>query len=180
MTVGGVAEAIAGGLLLFFVPGYAVTKAAFPEWRVRAADGGRRLLEVVTLSFVTSIGLTVVVGFGLLDLAPGGFAAAWTDPVLEASLAAVALVAFVAAYVRGGFSATPPKASRPSEGSGEEGAWEISRELERLGRDERRVRHELRAGSKSPSESAQLRAELDAIESERDALRRQREEEYAA
>jgi len=93
MTILSVVEGVAGGLLLFFVPGYALTKAVFPEWRVRGRNAGRRLVEVVTLSFVTSIGLTVVVGFGLLDLAPGGFSAAWSDPLLEAALAAVAGVA---------------------------------------------------------------------------------------
>jgi uncharacterized membrane protein len=180
MTALGVAQGIGGALLLFFVPGYAVTKALFPEWRVRGTGGARRLLEEVTLAFVTSIGLTVLVGFGLLDLAPGGFQAAWTDPVLEVALAAVALVAFAVAVARGAFSTTPPTPTTVSEDPGGEGAWEVSRELERLGRDERRLQHALRVSSKDPNETARLTAELDALRAERDALRREREDEYAA
>ncbi len=179
MTLLGLAEGVAGGLLLFFLPGYAVTKALFPEWRVRGPEGGRRLLETVTLSFVTSIGLTVVVGFGILDLVPGGFAAAWSDPVLEATLAAVALVGFVAAFFRGAFARTPPATPATVGAAGEEGAWELSRELERLGRDERRLEHALRVSAQSPAEVTRLTTELQSVRAERDALRRKREDEYA-
>jgi uncharacterized membrane protein len=180
MTIVSVTEGLAGGLLLFFVPGYAVAKALFPEWRVRGPEGGRRLLEIVTLSFVTSVGLTVVVGFGILDLAPGGLAATWSDPVLEGALAAVALVALVAALFRGAFARIAPTAVRAMAGTGEEGAWELSRELERLGRDERRLQHALRVSSGSPAESGRLTAELDSVRAEREALRRKREDEYAS
>ena len=180
MTVESVAQAVAGALLLFFVPGYAVTRALFPEWRVRGSGGARRALEEVTLAFVTSIGLTVVVGFGILDLAPGGFSAVWSDPLLEAVLAAVALVAFVVAVVRGGFARVPPLRAPTEEVPGEEGAWELSRELERLGRDERRLQHQLRVTADDPSESARLSKELEAVRAERDALRRRREEEYGS
>ena len=180
MTVLGGAEAVVGALLLFFLPGYAVAKALFPEWRVRGPGGSRRLVEIVTLSFVTSIGLTIVVGYGLLSLAPGGFSAAWSDPVLEVALAAVTVVATGIAFARGSFAVTPP-AARPAEDTGgEEGAWEISRELERLGRDERRLQHALRVASTSPTDTARLTAELAAVRAERESLRRRREEEYAA
>jgi hypothetical protein len=177
MSVVSLAEAVVGGLLLFFVPGYAVTKALFPEWRVRGPEGARRLLETMTLSFVASIGLTVLVGFGILDLAPGGFSAAWSDPILEGALALVAGVAFIASVVRGAWSREPPRAPTPSP---EEGAWELSRELERLGRDERRLQHALRVARGSTAEEARLSAELESVKAERDALRRKREEEYAS
>jgi uncharacterized membrane protein len=179
MTLLTIAEGVAGGLILFFVPGYAIAKALFPEWRVRGPEGGRRLLEIVTLSFVTSIGLTVVVGFGILDLVPGGFAAAWSDPVLEGALAAVALVGFVAAFFRGAFARTPPASPPTAMEAGEEGAWELSRELERLGRDERRLQHALRVYAQNPTEVARLTAELESVKAERDTLRRKREDEYA-
>jgi len=94
-------EAIVGGLLLFVVPGFAVARALFPEWRFRGPDGTLRALETATLSFVLSVALTVLVGSLLLGLAPGGFAAAWSDPVLEVALAAVALVAVAAGVLRG-------------------------------------------------------------------------------
>jgi len=179
MTVVSIAEGIVGGLLLFFVPGYAVAKALFPEWRVRGPEGTRRLLELLTLSFVTSVGLTVVVGFGILSLATGGFAAAWSDPLLEAALAAVALLGFAVAIARGAFARTPPTVPAGPEVPGEEGAWELSRDLERLARDERRLRHALRVSALSPSDTARLTGELDSVRAERDALRRKREEEYA-
>jgi hypothetical protein len=180
MTFISAGEGLVGGLLLFFVPGYALTKALFPEWRLRGPLAGRRLVEVVTLSFVTSIGLTVVVGFGILDLAPGGFSAAWSDPLLEAVLATLAGAAFVVSIFRGAWSHVAPAA--PSEGgtSGEEDAWELSRELERLGRDERRLEHALRVTTPSPAESARLSAELESVRAEREALRRRREEEYVS
>jgi uncharacterized protein DUF1616 len=178
MTVLGGVEAVGGALLLFFAPGYAVTKSLFPEWRVRGRERTRRLLEVVTLSFVTSIGLTVVVGYGILSLAPGGFAAAWSDPVLEAVLAAVMVVGFAVALGRGAFAATPPKAPPTPAGEGEEGAWELSRELERLGRDERRLQHALRVSTLTNAETARLTEELDSVRAERESLRRRREEEY--
>jgi hypothetical protein len=180
MTVDSVAQGIVGALLLFFVPGYAVTRALFPEWRVRGAQGTRRLLEEVTLSFVTSVGLTVVVGYGILDLAPGGFSAAWSDPLLEAVLAATAVVAFAVALLRGAFARVPPAAAPAGGGADEQGAWELSRELERLGRDERRLEHELRGASHDPSDSARLTKELETVRAEREELRQRREEEYAS
>jgi len=180
MTVLAVPEAIVGGLLVFFVPGYAVTKSLFPEWRVRGPEGTRRLLETVTLSFVTSVGLSVLVGYGLLSLAPGGFLASWSDPVLEAALALVALVAFAVAVARGSFARNPPPAPAAREGGGEEGAWEVSRELERLGRDERRLEHAVRVSAAGSPERSRLASELENVRAERDALRQRREEEYAS
>jgi len=182
MTLLSVGEAVVGGLLLFFVPGYAVTKAVFPEWRVRGGDGGRRLLEIVTLSFVTSVGFTVLVGYGLLDLAPGGFAAGWNDPLLESALAAVAVVGLGVALLRGAFSRVPPTGHGSISvvgAGGEEGAWEVSRELERLGRDERRLQHALRVAAQDTAETARLTDELARVREERDSLRRKREGEYA-
>ncbi len=180
MSVPSYPEVAVGFLLIFFVPGYAVTKATFPEWRVRGADGLLRLLEIVTLSFVTSVVLTVVVGYALLAAAPGGFQAYWTDPLLEAVLAAIAAVGFVVALLRGGFArAAPPP--RPSEAPyGETGAWEVSRELDRLAREERRIRHELRVRGNDAAEASRLREELARVEEERTELQRQREAEYAA
>lgn len=178
MTVVSGAEGVVGGLLIFFVPGYAITKALFPEWRVLGPQGTRRLLEMVTLAFVTSIGLTIVVGYGILSLAPGGFAATWSDPVLETALAAVAVVALGVALARGAFARIPPVPRTAPEAASEEGAWEVSRELERLGRDERRLEHALRVASQDPAETSRLRGELALVRTERDDLRRRREEEY--
>ena len=50
-----VGEAIAGGALLFVVPGFAVAKAVFPERRVRGAAGVRWALELAALALVLSV-----------------------------------------------------------------------------------------------------------------------------
>jgi peptidyl-tRNA hydrolase, PTH2 family len=98
LTVG---EAVAGGALLFFVPGFAVAKAVFPERRHTDPDGLLWLVELAALGFVLSVVLTVVVGYLLLVGSPGGFRADWSDPLLEACLAALALVAFVVGLFEG-------------------------------------------------------------------------------
>ncbi|MGA8303254.1 MAG: DUF1616 domain-containing protein [Thermoplasmata archaeon] len=172
-------EVIAGALLVFFLPGYTVTRALFPEWRLRGPGAYLRWLETVALALVTSVVLTVLVGYVLLAAAPGGFQAYWTDPVLEVSLSGVALVAFTAGWVRGAYRREPPPSPAVAEESGEEGAWELTRELERLGREERRLAHALRT-SKGPGDEERLRDELARVRAERDHLRERREAEYAS
>jgi len=172
------AEAMAGVLLVFFVPGYTLTKATFPEWRLRGPAAGLRLLETFSLALVLSVVLTVVVGYGLLRGAPGGFQAFWTDPVLEAALAGIAAAGFVAGWVRGAYAREPPP-PRVEEDAGEEGVWELARELEQLGREERRLTHLLRARAATPAEQTRLRAELGEIQARREELQRRREGEYA-
>jgi hypothetical protein len=172
-------EAFAGLVLVFFLPGYLLTRATFPEWRLRGREAFLRLLETLTLGFVLSVVLTVLVGT-LLLLTPGGFQAYWSDPVLESVLAAIALVAFVAGWFRGAYHRETPPAPVPGAGgSGEAGAWELSRQLEALGREERRLRHALRVGGQPANETARLEAQLVELESRREALRREREAEYA-
>jgi hypothetical protein len=173
-------QAIAGVLLVFFVPGYAVTKAMFPEWRIRGAEAPLRLVETVTLAFVLSVVLTVLVGYALLTAAPGGFQAYWSDPVLEAALAGAAAIGFVAGWVRGAYRREPPQVSRIESGAGEDGAWELTRELERLGREERRLNHILRNQGHDPAEQLRLREELDRVKTRREQLRERREVDYAA
>jgi uncharacterized membrane protein len=178
MTGATLPEAIVGFVLVFFAPGYAVTRAVFPEWRLRGPEASRRLVEIVTLSFVLSVVLTVLVGYALLAAAPGGFQAYWSDPVLEVTLAAIAAVVAVAAWARGAFGRVPvgmPEA----EASAEEGAWDLSRELDRLDMEARRLRHQLRTGAPDPGERDRLAARLEEIRAESAELARQREGEYA-
>jgi hypothetical protein len=179
MTVLGGLEAIAGGLLVFFVPGFFLTRAVFPEWRIRGPAAPRRLLEILTLSFVLSVTLTVLVGYLLLIAAPGGFQAYWTDPVLEATLAGIAVVAFGAGMGRSAYSREAPVPHPRAEADpGGSGAGELSRELDRLGREERRLRHALKVAPGGPDER-EIRERLERIRSETEALRRHREAEYA-
>ena len=170
-------EIAAGVLLLFFLPGYTWTKAVFPEWRIRGAVATLRLLEVVTLSFVSSIAWTVLVGYGLLTLSPAGFQAYWTDPALEVGLAIVAGVGFGLGYFRGAYAREPP--SPPSaEPMDESTTWDLMQELEELRRRERRVRHELRRAPSGSPEALRLTGELEQLRADVDALASRREAEY--
>ena len=172
-------EAIVGVLLVFFVPGYTLTRATFPEWRLRGPEASLRLLETVTLALVLSVVLTVLVGYGLLTAAPGGFQAYWTDPVLEAVLGGVAAVGFVAGWVRGAYLRVPPLRHAPGTAKAEEGAWELTRELERLEREERRLNHSLRTRGADPVQQVRLREELDRLKALRERLQERREAQYA-
>ncbi len=158
-------EAGAGLLLLFFLPGLALTLAVFPEWRLRGAEGPERLAMTTALSVTMSVALTVVVGFGLLAL-PGGFSAAWSDPLLEEVLAVVTIAGAVLAWRRGRFAREPPRPSPAPEAPDEDGAWPAVRALEGLAREERRVRHALRIGPET-AETARLRQRLAELEEER-------------
>jgi uncharacterized membrane protein len=177
MAIASYPEVAVGFLLVFFVPGYALTKATFPEWRIRGPEAPLRLIETFSLALILSVALTVLVGYALLAAAPGGFQAYWTDPVLEAVLAGVAAIAFVAGWTQGAYRREPP-ATRPEE-PGESGAWEVSRELERIGREERRIAHQLRVRADDPVESERLRADLGRLAAEKAELQRRREAEYA-
>src|SRR5271154_4391397 len=107
-------EAFAGLLLVFFVPGYTLTKATFPEWRLRGTDALLRVLETVTLALVLSVVLAILVGYALLAAAPGGFQASWSAPLLEACLAGVAVVGFVFGWYRGAYRRGPPPPPPPA------------------------------------------------------------------
>lgn len=180
MTLLGGLEATAGGLLVFFVPGFFLTRALFPEWRLRGPAALRRLIETLTLSFVLSVTLTVLVGYLLLTVAPGGFQAYWSDPVLEAMLSGVAVVAFGAGVLRHAYAREAPAARPLTEPEpGGSGAWELTRELDRLGREERRIRHALRTGSPDADERRRLNARIEEIQAESAALGQRREAEYA-
>jgi hypothetical protein len=179
MTATSPFEAVAGLLLVFFLPGFTTTRAVFPEWRIRGAEAWRRGVETVTLSFVLSLGWTVVVGYGLLSIGPSGFQASWSDPALEVALIVVFLVTFVVGWWQGAYSRAAPVRARPAADPGGEGAWELTRDLDRLAREERRVEHALRVAGRSGSDSARLEEELTALRKESSRLQLEREREYA-
>jgi Protein of unknown function (DUF1616) len=172
-------ESALGLALVFFLPGYFLTKAVFPEWRVQGPDGLRRLVEVITLGFVLSVVLTVVVGYGLLLLGPNGFQSSWSDPVLESILAAFCAVAFVAGFLRHAYAREPPAPSREGSEPSSEGAWELMRELDTLGREERKLQHQLRITKSDPAAKARIEGEIAAVQQQIATLRRNREAEYA-
>lgn len=171
-------ESLAGVLLLFFLPGFGLVLAVFPDWRLRGPGSARTVAETVTLSFVLSVVLTVLVGYLLLQAAPGGFQAYWTDPVLEVSLGAIAAVGIAIGVVR---RAVPRGAQAVAPASpGEEGAWELDRRLEHLGRRERSLERAIARGRLPAERLPEVRRELQSVRSESEHLRRRREDEYAA
>ena len=92
-------------------------------------------------------------------------------------LVVIALAAFLVAYFRGAFARVAPAAVPLEPSGGEEGAWELTRELDRLGREERRLEHELRA--RAASEGPRIQARLDEDRAQSAALRAEREGQYA-
>ena len=179
MSDGAIAQAILGGLLIFVLPGFTITKAVFPEWRVLRRGSLRRLVELVALSLVTSVAVTVLAGYVLLAAAPGGFQASWSDPVLEIALFAITVVAFVWGLARHAYSRSPPPTLRPSTSRPdlEEKAWEVSGRLERLQREERRILRSLRRVRADGAEEADLRQRLEEVRAETAAVGRAREGE---
>jgi hypothetical protein len=174
-------ETVAGFLLVFFVPGYAVTKALFPEWRIRGPEAYLRLLEIFSLGFVLSIVLTVLVGYVLLVGSPSGFQAYWSTPALEAALLAIAVVAITVASVRGAFARVPPPTrGPPAVDADEEDVWRVTRELDRLAREERALLRSLkRAPPTNAAEETRLRARLEAVRARSEELGRRREADIA-
>lgn len=161
-----------GAALFFFLPGFAVARAVFPEKRFRGAAGLRGALELVVLSFVLSVALTVLVGYLLLSVAPGAFSATWDTPTLEVALAALAAVGFGVGAARGAYSATPPAGRAPAALAGDEGAWQLSRKLDRLAAERRAARRERTGAAEAGT------ARLARIDDEEGALARAREAEY--
>ncbi len=164
-------ESIAGLLLLFVLPGFTTARALFPEWRLAGPRSLRPLVETAVLSFVLSVVLTVLVGYALLAAAPGGFRASWSDPLLEAVLAAVTVIAFVVGLVRGGYPVHGGRATA-SAGPEEPDPWELTRTLDRLRRAQEL--EEERAADEPAS-----RRRIEGLRTERERLRREQEERYA-
>lgn len=170
--------AAVGLVLVFFLPGFTVTKAVFPEWRVRGPRAGLVAVELAALSLVTSLALTVLVGYALLKLPGPGFAASWSDPTVEAILAGIAALGLGVGFARQAYRAVPPDAPAPEPSPGSEDGWQLLEELQAVDRERRRVRHLLRTRTYSAAESDRQRQLLDQLERESEALRRRREEEY--
>jgi hypothetical protein len=172
-------EILAGLILVFGLPGYGITKATFPEWRFRAPDPLLKIVEVGALSLVLSVTVTILVGFVLGNLPGNFFQASWSDPLLEAILAAISAIALVVAVLRGGFSATVPSAPLPEPTPGEEDPMQLLSALEANRRQARRLRHTLRQLKADDPDRPRLEAELVETERRDQELRAHREAEYA-
>jgi uncharacterized protein DUF1616 len=155
-------EATAGLALTFFLPGFALARATFPEWRFRGPGGTIRIIETLTLSLFGSVAVTIVVGYGLLST-PVGFQATWSNPLLFEILAGVSLVLLVVAGLRGAFARVPPAGPTLEPNIGNEGAFETIRELDGLKAEERRLRHRLRVLPRDHSERERISDELERL-----------------
>lgn len=172
-------EILAGVLLVFALPGYGITKATFPEWRLRGANALLRAVEVGTLSLVLSVTVTILVGFVLGNLPGSFFQAGWSDPLLEAILAAISAVGLTIGVLRGGFSKVPPAAPALEPSAGEEDPMALIRALEANQRHARRLEHALRQLKPDDPQRSRLENELADTQRKSQELRASREAEYA-
>ena len=172
-------ETLLGLLLVFFLPGFGVLRALFPEQRVFRPLSLRTLVEEVTGSLVLSVTLTILVGFAWLG-STTGVQASWSDPIVEVILGAIAGLALAVAALRGSFARTPPPAPALEPTAGEAGAFELLRALDQFAREERRLEHKLRVVGEGSREAEAIRDALERVRSEADQVRRRREAEYAA
>jgi hypothetical protein len=171
-------EVVVGGLLLYALPGYTVTKALFPEWRIRGEVALLRAIEIGTLSLVLSVTFTVLAGFALGALPGSLFQAGWGDPLLELLLAAIAALGAAAGLLRGAYRRHPPAAPALVPDPGTD-AWTLLRQLEDLHRRERRLQHALRRSSLPADERLRLQTELGEVIRRAESLTQSREAEYA-
>ncbi len=168
-------EVVLGVLVVFFLPGFGVVVATFPEWRYRGRNALERGLTTLTLSVVLSVALTVLVGYGLLALSPSGFAASWTNPTLEVGLGIIALLGLGVGWLRGAFARTPPPVPRPE--SADVDPYELARELDHLRRECREIRRRRRSAP-GPTELPDIRQQLAALEAQIQRIEVELEREY--
>jgi hypothetical protein len=170
-------ESAIGLLLVYFLPGFGITRAVFPERRVFRPWSAKDLLEQATASIVLSVGTTILVGYAWLGTSLG-VQAGWNDPVIEVTLAVVAAVAFAVAAGRGSFSREPPPGPLRADVATESDPMELVHELERLSREERGLRHRIRVAGPGSKEAEPLAQELSRVRAEAARLRAERGEAY--
>lgn len=162
--------------LFFFVPGYLLVKALWPEKRWAGPGAPIVALEMVTGGFLASLGLFLVVGFVLGNTS--SFAAGPGDPFLEEILLGLSAAFFVVGWFLGAYRkeapATPSFVEPPAPGEADLGP--VLDTFQGLNREERELRreiHRLRREGGKPEELAQRREELEAVR----GRRRQAEQE---
>lgn len=163
--------------LFFFLPGYLLSRALWPEWRLQGEKALERGVLTVTSALVFSTALTVLVGFYLGNV--GLFQAGPGNPLLEEVLAALSALLLVIGWWRGAFSKTPPPA--PSYArvplAGEEDLEEYVQEMASLAQEERRLVHAIRTSGKTNlRERERMESELEALRTRRRAKEADREE----
>lgn len=170
-------EAALGVLLLFVLPGLTWTQATFPEWRFRGPGAVERGVATAALAVLLSTGITVLVGFVLLNSAVG-FSAAWTSPTLEGVLGGIAVAGAIVAAVRGAYSRTAPAGPMPESPAVDDRSWTAIRDLEQLHREQRRLRH-LRRTAADAAEVARVESRLREVDVAIEAVQEQRRGQLA-
>ena len=170
-------EAAAAILLFFVVPGLAISRAVFPEWRFRGPGGTEHAVETAALSLVLSVSLTVLVGFALANSPGAGFSASWSDPILQVVLFAITMLALAVAFIRGAFNREPPRPIHPVVPV-PNGDWATLRRLDRLARERSHVLRALRRARSDPEEVRRLESRLEELKTESDRVKRNREAEF--
>ena len=164
-------ESLAGLLLLYVLPGYAIGRAVFPEWRLHGPGWSIRLIEEAALAILISPSLTILVGSALAASPGPGFQAGWGMPLLEIILATVTAVALVVAAIRGAFSRVPPvRAPAPGEEISHDTGWATLRGLERVADRERKLRRALARAVEGSDEQARLTTELRELDQEKERI----------
>jgi hypothetical protein len=172
-----VLEPIAGGLLLFVLPGFAWSRALFPEWPLRGPSASIRWVETLTLSFLMSVSLTIVIGSALSRNNTLDFSASWSAPTVELLLLVATAAGLVVAAVRGGLS-WDGAPGRPTS-SEEPSITTTFRDLDRIERDRVRARRALRAARGDVDRELECRHELDRLDQEAREVRERREAQIA-
>jgi hypothetical protein len=172
-----VLESIAGGLLVFVLPGFVWSRALFPEWPLRGPAASIRWVETLTLSFLMSVSMTIVIGSALSRNNTLDFSASWSAPTVEILLAAATAIGVVAAWLRGGLTwRGAPRAAGPSD---EPDVTGTLRDLDRIERDRIRARRALHDARGDPKKEAACRETLEELDLRARRIREHREAQIA-
>jgi hypothetical protein len=163
-------------VLFFFLPGYLLMKALWPEWRIRGKAAVERGVTMVTGAVVSSTAMTILVGFVLGNTA--SFQAGPDNPLLEAVLLVLSVAFFLVGLWRGAYSKWPLPSPSYAEHAlkGEDDTEAFVEEIEAIVREELRLKAEIKhAKRENPEKAERLKEELDAHVSRRRELEKARE-----
>ncbi|HEV2519661.1 MAG TPA: DUF1616 domain-containing protein [Thermoplasmata archaeon] len=172
-------QAAVGLMLIYFLPGFAVTRALFPERRVFRPTSAKVLVEQLTSSVILSVAITILAGYVWLGTSVG-VQVTWAQPRVEESLAVISGVTLAVAAARGSFARRAPKGPDLAPESGHSDPMAIIRQLDELGRRRRSLEHQRRVTGADSPDSVSIDEAIRQIDDEDRALRAQREAEYAS
>jgi hypothetical protein len=167
--------------LFFFLPGFFLMRALFPERTLAGPHGPLHVVESVAGGVFLSVALTILIGFGLGN-GPGTFQATPTEPWLQLGLAAITLIGLAVAWQRGGLSLAQSSRSLSEDAPETREAHDLDlwlREMQGIGREEARLRrHRDLARRRGMTTEPELEARLQELKERRRQLERQRVEGF--